>query len=201
MNEMDMIPCAAPGCSNTFPSRIGGKRTKKYCSLKCNRRAKYLRDPKKAKDQHREWRKRNREKDRARSRDWYYKNIDFVSARVTAWRKRNPEKFKATQNARTVARCADNYFHLVEVFGVCCQDCKQTYPMSIYHYHHLDPSTKKEILSLHRWPWSKVEVYIQNTVQLCPTCHALRHHQIKGDSEAEKRLQDLVLDLVKGGGA
>jgi hypothetical protein len=164
--------------------------------MKCNRRAKYLRNPEKVAAQRKAWRaiKSNREKDREWSRKWYRKNIDTASARIDAWRKKNPEKWKATQRARTVTRCADNYLHLIGLFGLSCLDCGREYPMSIYHYHHLDPSNKKEILSLHTWCWPKVEVYIQNTVQLCPTCHALRHHQEKGTTEAEKWMYQILLD-------
>lgn len=66
--------------------------------------------------------------------------------------------------------------------------------MEIFHYHHLDPRTKTREISVIGWAWKSVKAYVENgVVQLCPTCHSVRHFL-----EREKRRNGLKA-TVRGG--
>ena len=67
----------------------------------------------------------------------------------------------------------------VEAFGNKCQDCKQTYPMEVYDFHHLDPSQKEGNLNMMKSQKS-YEAEIKKCILLCANCHRIRH--IESDS-------------------
>lgn len=137
-----------------------------------------------------EWQKANPEKMRARQRKYWAANVEVCRERGRKWREANPEKQRELsrrwrdanpEKSRELARSTGkknqtaNYANLREMFGSACLDCEREYPMPIFHYHHLDPSTKTEGLNIGGWRWERVRIYVQRCVQLCPTCHCLRH--------------------------
>jgi hypothetical protein len=100
--------CKTKGCRNTFvQNKRGGPR--QYCvscaktrQKEVNRiwgRARYQRNPEKAKASARAWRKKNPEKVKASARAWKKKNPEKVKASARAWRKKNPEKARANDRA------------------------------------------------------------------------------------------------------
>lgn len=140
---------------------------------------------KRREDNHR-WRKNNSEKlqekeriryitnyetMRGQHRQWRETHVAECQERLQRWRKSNPEKWRDyVRNKQD-----ENYSGLCKIFGSACLDCEREYPMQIFDYHHLDPKTKTGKLRIASWKWERVESYIRGCVQLCPTCHRLRH--------------------------
>lgn len=61
--------------------------------------------------------------------------------------------------------------------GDRCEDCLQQYPLCVYDFHHLDPSTKEnDIGSLIQSSWEVVKQELDKCVLLCANCHRCRHY-------------------------
>lgn len=66
----------------------------------------------------------------------------------------------------------------INKFGNICHDCKISYPIQVYDFHHLDP-TKKD------FNWNKMrqisekrrEAELSKCILLCSNCHRIRHIQ------------------------
>ena len=70
----------------------------------------------------------------------------------------------------------------IELFGSVCLDCKQSYPLSVYDFHHLDPETKDvSIKTLYNSTWDKLEIELKKCVLLCANCHRIRHEKQNGN--------------------
>lgn len=64
----------------------------------------------------------------------------------------------------------------VDLFSNKCLDCNNSFPMQVYDFHHLDPTTKEKSPSQlwgHKWETIKQE--LDKCVMLCANCHRLRH--------------------------
>jgi hypothetical protein len=64
----------------------------------------------------------------------------------------------------------------VNLLGGICTDCKKTYHLSCYDFHHEDPTTKE--FDPCAGTTKKLEVFlneIKKCVLLCANCHRLRH--------------------------
>ena len=125
-----------------------------------HQRKQYAANPEKHRESVRRWREANPEKKRESGRKWYKANTE-----------------KAYKKSRIAVRklMGTNYANLRELFGPACSDCGWELPTQIFEYHHTDPATKNGALSMH-WGWKRVKAYVEHgTVQLCPTCHRLRH--------------------------
>ena len=127
-----------------------------------------------------QWNKAHPEKTRESTRKWRNTRLDETRAITRKWNKDNPEKRREYALRRKRKLQAVNYAKLSELFGTTCLDCGREYPMQIFDYHHLDPATKTRQLSVVGWVWDTVRVYVQGCVQLCPTCHRLRHFSERG---------------------
>ena len=65
----------------------------------------------------------------------------------------------------------------VKYKGGKCEDCKSTYPMPVFEFHHLDPSQKE-------FSWNKMRLVgdeklykeLDKCVLLCANCHRIRHY-------------------------
>ena len=113
----------------------------------------------------------NHEKIRVQQQKWRETHVAECQERLQRWRKSNPEKWRAyVRNKQD-----ENYSGLCKIFGSACLDCGREYPMPVFDYHHIDPKTKIGKLRIASWKWERVASYIQGCVQLCPTCHRLRH--------------------------
>lgn len=64
----------------------------------------------------------------------------------------------------------------VELFGNVCLDCKNSFPLVCYDFHHLDPSQKDISIGelLHK-SWKHVENELSKCIMLCSNCHRIRH--------------------------
>lgn len=187
------------GCGETKPLEAFAKRTDRPIGRlsQCRKcRQKYFQeyynsDPEKQRNRARVYREDNAEDIKAKGRAWYAANAEKARKkarderkehpercreRSRRWREANVEGARRACNAHQKKIKAENHSKIIQVFGPACLDCGREYPMEIFDYHHLDPSTKDRRLDF-RWPWERVEVYIQGCVQLCPTCHRLRHHK------------------------
>jgi hypothetical protein len=167
---------------------------KKYCSKKCVNRAWYLAHQEEQKNKARAWRKANPEQVKSNKRIWHATNRDRDNATHAAWnkihRKHINERAKKWRILTAERRKAQHESHMQVVysklqvlFGLSCFDCAKSYPMAIYHYHHLNPTEKEGRLHLSKWTWPRIESYVTNTVQLCPNCHALRHYTERAEEK------------------
>ena len=140
-----------------------------------NARRWYVANTEKHDENTRRWQKANPEKCRFFLRRWRESNPEKARECSRRWQKTNPEKYRENSYRSSAKLQAENYAKLVGIFGPACLDCEKEYPMHILEYHHLDPATKQGPLNVPNWAWARVEAYVQGCVQLCPTCHRLRH--------------------------
>ena len=68
----------------------------------------------------------------------------------------------------------------VEYLGGHCVDCKHTYPLCAYDFHHLDPAQKDQIISKMlrtkvTTTWDEMTEELDKCVLLCSNCHRIRH--------------------------
>jgi hypothetical protein len=66
----------------------------------------------------------------------------------------------------------------VEYKGGVCQDCKETMPLCVYDFHHVDPNEKDFKIggNLKKIDWRVVEQELDKCVLLCANCHRIRHY-------------------------
>jgi hypothetical protein len=146
-------------------------------------------NPEKYRERQRRYREAHKEECRERNRKWRETNPEKFQECTRKWREANAEKLLASARRGGKRNQEANYGHLREMFGPVCSDCGHEYPMQLFHYHHLDPSTKTEALNIAGWRWERVKKYVEkDTVQLCPTCHGMRHYlgREKKHQEAHK---------------
>lgn len=140
-----------------------------------------------AKAMTRKWRKANPEKTREQNRRWRAANPEKCKVIVRRKYTANPKKAQAYARQARKRTQTGNYVNLVKLFGPACLDCGREYPMQIFEYHHTDPGTKNGHLNIAGWTWGRVKAYVENgTVQLCPTCHRMRHFMGREKSRREQ---------------
>jgi len=68
----------------------------------------------------------------------------------------------------------------VDQFGGCCFDCKRSYPLAVYDFHHLDSADKdihlSRLLRKKRTSWNEMKHELDKCVLLCANCHRIRHY-------------------------
>jgi hypothetical protein len=82
------------------------------------------------------------------------------------------------QKDNAMARRDYNKTRLMDYFGNCCFDCKQSYDHVVYDFHHLDPAAKEYgwgVISSCSWALVEREI-IGKCVMLCSNCRRIRHH-------------------------
>lgn len=92
--------------------------------------------------------------------------------RINKWYKDNRKRRQEEANIRNQKRKTD----LVNKFGNKCFDCKRTFPLCVYDFHHLDNSTKD--MNPSKALTMKVERMneeLEKCVMLCANCHRIRH--------------------------
>lgn len=157
---------------------------RKWYAANTDRKREYIQNWQKANPekmrarQHKYW-MANVEKCRERGRKWRESNPGKQGELSRKWREANPEKSREIARRTGKKNQMANYANLAKMFGSACLDCEREYPMQIFHYHHLDPSTKTEGLNVGGWKWERVQVYVRRCIQLCPTCHCLRHFKLR----------------------
>ena len=84
----------------------------------------------------------------------------------------------------------------VDLFGGICYDCKQSFPLCVYDFHHLDPATKRqrEVPSSNRQvnftrSWENIKKELEKCIMLCSNCHRIRHHEWTFPSKPVKRIK------------
>jgi hypothetical protein len=67
----------------------------------------------------------------------------------------------------------------VDYLGGVCNDCGGKFPLSVYDFHHLDPTEKEHNLGniLRRKNFSEIEKELSKCVLLCANCHRIRHFE------------------------
>lgn len=95
------------------------------------------------------------------------------STKQKAFREGNKEHVQAQTQARRNALKLKAVLYL----GDQCADCLQKYPLCVYDFHHIDPSTKEnDVGSLIQSSWEFVKAELDKCVLLCANCHRCRHY-------------------------
>lgn len=69
---------------------------------------------------------------------------------------------------------------MVEKLGIKCFSCHNIFPVAVYDFHHIDPSTKEH--SPTRYLLGSLESrekILRNCALLCANCHRIEHAQYK----------------------
>lgn len=67
---------------------------------------------------------------------------------------------------------------LVEHFGNKCNDCKGSFPICCYDFHHIDPSVK--LFEIAPRLDGKIETIMEEVnkcIMICSNCHRIRHYK------------------------
>jgi predicted HNH restriction endonuclease len=115
-----------------------------------------------------------KQKARAYSLAYYYKDKEKAADRARKWRDNNKEYKKEYQ--RRAKR--DRKLKAIEYLGGVCSDCNQQFHPAVYEFHHIDPATKdrdpSKMLSL---SWERLANELDKCKLLCANCHRLEHHK------------------------
>jgi hypothetical protein len=107
----------------------------------------------------------------------YKKNSEKYKQQAKDWNTNNPTKRKrsANKSARLISK--EQKRLAVEYKGGCCVDCGGKYPLPVYDFHHLDPTTKDSSIAvlLNRWGFEAAKEELDKCVLLCANCHRVRH--------------------------
>lgn len=90
-------PCDGPNCVEVFISK---RRTQRFCSRVCEKRAARERSGDRIREQERASKARHAEAVAERKRRWYRENAELVKARSSAWYYANREQAAANYHAR-----------------------------------------------------------------------------------------------------
>ena len=86
---------------------------------------------------------------------------------------------KSCQNNRTRGLAQSIKEKAVTYKGGRCEDCKHSFPVCVYDFHHLDPSQKDFKISgqgVRHIKWDKIKRELDKCALLCSNCHRLRHY-------------------------
>jgi predicted HNH restriction endonuclease len=80
-------------------------------------------------------------------------------------------------------RCRDVKKRAVAHFGGACNRCGfSTQYLSVYDFHHVDPSKKEfgfATLLKKGWSWDIMLVELGKCIMLCANCHRIEHYENK----------------------
>lgn len=120
--------------------------------------------------------------------DMYGRPKKFVSGHNTPRKYFDPGQYKREWNHRNRVSRQEykKRYHLkrrtalLQLFGGTCADCGIKYNCrngSIFHFHHLDPSTKSFNVGnqVTVKSWAKLVEECKKCVLICANCHELRH--------------------------
>lgn len=112
------------------------------------------------------------------------KNIGPVKCRVCG-KIKSPSEFsgrryvcKKCRTAYVVERRRKVKRRAVEYLGNKCSKCGNSYPDSVYDFHHIDPSRKEETLSylLRCGKWENIKKELKKCILVCANCHRIIHN-------------------------
>lgn len=94
------------------------------------------------------------------------------AVRVRGWYSANRKRRQELQNNLNQKRKQE----MVDAFGGICLDCKLSFPICVFEFHHLDPKGKdanpSKALS---WSKERRDRELSKCVMLCSNCHKIRH--------------------------
>jgi DNA-binding Lrp family transcriptional regulator len=93
---------------------------------------------------------------------------------------------------------------VIEKLGSICFDCKNSYPESVYEFHHLDPNLKTmDWKTMRTVSTKKLNEELDKCILLCANCHRIRHHnnyeftfesKIKEQKSVDKKVRKTKID-------
>lgn len=107
------------------------------------------------------------------SREYYHRNKEKCKARHKQWYTTNKEYAREKQRLKKRERKLE----AIQYLGGCCSNCGGTFHPAIYEFHHINPEEKdrdpSKMLQL-----SKERLYkeLDKCILLCANCHRLTHH-------------------------
>ncbi len=83
----------------------------------------------------------------------------------------------ARYNAARVERMRAFKHGFLTAQGGCCTVCSGSFPLEVYDFHHIDPSTKEETVNhfIFRGQWALAEAEASKCVLVCANCHRMVH--------------------------
>jgi len=116
------------------------------------------------------------------ARKYRAKNKDKISEYQKNWRKNNKQQNYNNHNKLKKSKKT----RVVELMGNKCKDCKKSYPLECYDFHHVNPKDKDNTVSwLLHCSWARIIKEVKKCVLLCANCHRIRHS--KGTSKRSKK--------------
>lgn len=65
---------------------------------------------------------------------------------------------------------------LVDYFGGKCHDCKQSFPLAVYDFHHVDGKDFGIGTQILNYSWERLYNEVKKCILLCANCHRIRHY-------------------------
>jgi len=118
---------------------------------------------------------------------YYQNNREKILAKEKARYLENPTKFLEYQKEyrkdnrewiteKNKAKRKEKQQILVELLGNCCSNCKNTFPLCVYDFHHVDPTTKLFTIGEHMGKALKtLKEEASKCILLCANCHRMIH--------------------------
>lgn len=77
----------------------------------------------------------------------------------------------------------------VDLHNNKCAKCSQSFPLAVYDFHHLDPTTKLDRVNF-TLTWDKILVELSKCIMLCANCHRITHHELEIEFQEEDSSQE-----------
>jgi hypothetical protein len=86
-------------------------------------------------------------------------------------------KWKAKRSAQGRALRIQVKQQAVALLGGKCTDCQQEFPMSVFDFHHIDPTQKDFSVGKYKIWNDRLQAELKKCILLCANCHRIRHFE------------------------
>ena len=125
-----------------------------------------------SKEVRKEYYLRNKEKIKEATHQRYLKNKEHYLEYQREYRKKNRELLTQKQNNKRQEKLQA----LVEFLGNCCYCCKQSFPLCVYDFHHVDPTNKEFTIGEYMgYNLEKLKQEASKCILVCSNCHRILH--------------------------
>lgn len=108
--------------------------------------------------------------------------LENKRAKERIWQANNRQRVNQKQAERTRA----NKAKAIEYLGGACQKCGGIFHMSVYDFHHRDPSEKEfEPCRLKFYSWGKLKIELDKCDLLCSNCHREIHYKLNEENSVQ----------------
>ena len=128
-----------------------------------------------------EWYEKNKETILEHRRDDYKNNSEYVNEKRRDYRENNREHVLAISRKSQNKRYKERRIECLEYKGCGCIDCGKEFTVEtthLFHFHHIDPSSKLYNIStmiVESMSFELIKQELDKCVLLCSKCHKQRH--------------------------